>query len=114
MPRGSKSKPNSVSGKLRIWAAGRKQFTTSEALGAIGKYITASMAMRAYNRFHRYKDKTRTTRFTRPAEDPVRVGKRAVILDLCNHLYYRGVLERVKPGVYRVKKKAVDKTKKDL
>ncbi len=101
---GSKPKPNSVAGRLRTFAAGRKQFTTSEALGAIGKYITAAMAMRAYQRMRRYKIKAVWTDIKRVRRDHILVGKKAVLLDVCNNLFYRGVLERIKPGVYRVKK----------
>lgn len=97
----------SLAKEIRSFLEKHGPASITEILGACGKRISATTALRSYERTSRNND-----RYFRPGKKKaisqqrkIEIGKRHVIADRCLNMLLRGWLVRKSPGVYTLSKK---------
>lgn len=69
-------------------------------LGAVGRYISSTQAIRSYEIARRANDKKNKPAFKRKCANPIAVGKRRIVKNLLGHMCDSGLLTRVSRGIY--------------
>lgn len=79
--------------------------TTGQIAAAVGKFVSATLAKRSYERMLQASRKRRLTDKTTPGElakDPIESGRRRCVADAINSLYRRKIIKRIAPATYEV------------
>lgn len=90
----------SLPARIIAWLTKHRRGTISQIVAAVGRYVTASQAQRAWDRWERYKVKKRGESTIRRERKPQQSGRRAAVLDCLCGLTERKRCRRIQPGLY--------------